>query len=82
MENLKLVSVRLNPKTLDKLDDIAARHNYYTRSSIINRLLNAVLFCSSDEILWRLISTYSPETCGYTVDFHVDREKLANLPYD
>lgn len=82
MENLKLVSVRLNPKTLDKIDELAKRHDYYTRSSIINNLLKAVLFCSSEAVLWRLMSTYSPETCGYTIDFHVDREKLANLPLE
>lgn len=81
-EKLQLISVRLDPKVLRKIDEMAKKHDYYTRSSIINNLLNACVMCSNGGSLWRMVSTYSPETCGYTVDFHVDKEKLKNLPHD
>lgn len=82
MEKLKLVSVRLEPATLRKVDELAKRHDYFTRSSIINRLLANIINCSDGRTLWNIISTYSPETCGYTVDFHVDREKLEASKYN
>lgn len=41
-ENLKLISVRLNPDTLKMIDDFANRHNYWTRNSVINNVLSSV----------------------------------------
>lgn len=80
MENLKLISIRIDPDTLAKIDELAKRQTYYKRSTIINNLLAAVVKCSDGNTLWRMYSTYSPHTCGYKVEFHVDKEKLANLP--
>lgn len=82
MENLKLVSVRLDPDTLRKIDELAKRYDYYTRSSIINNILTNIINCSDGSNLWKIISTYSPHTCGYTVDFHVDKEKLEKVKYN
>lgn len=79
MENLKLTSIRLDPDVLRDIDHLAEKHSYFKRSSIINAILRAIVKCSSPGTLWKIISTYSPETCGYTVDFHVDRDKLARV---
>lgn len=81
MEKLKLVSVRLEPDTLKKIDVIASKHSYWKRSTIINRILSNIINCSDKETLWKIISTISPHTCGYTVEFYVDKEKLENLPH-
>lgn len=43
MERTKLVSVRLETETYDKIEKIVARKAYYTRSDVINNLLKAVL---------------------------------------
>ena len=43
MERTKLVSVRLETETYDKIENIVARETYYKRSDVINNLLKAVL---------------------------------------
>lgn len=43
MENLKLISVRIDPVTLDKIDTFHKTHRYWKRNAIINRLLTAVV---------------------------------------
>jgi metal-responsive CopG/Arc/MetJ family transcriptional regulator len=43
MENLKLISVRIDPKTLEKIDTIQKVHHYWKRNAIINSLLTAVV---------------------------------------
>lgn len=80
MEKLKLISLRIEPETLAKIDELAKRHGYYTRSAIINRLLANVLNCSDKDTLWRMLSTYNAHQIGYEVSFKVNAEKLANLP--
>lgn len=76
MEKLKLISLRVNPETLRKIDDIAARYDYYNRSSIINNLLDAVLKCSAAGTLWKMISTHHPYEKGYAVKFEPDKDIL------
>ena len=43
MERTKLVSVRIETETYDKIENIVARETYYKRSDVINNLLKAVL---------------------------------------
>lgn len=42
-ENLKLISVRIDPNTLQKIDEMAKRHYYWKRNTIISRVLQAVI---------------------------------------
>lgn len=76
MENLKLISVRLQPSILKSLDEIAARHDYYSRSAIMNNLLNAVLTCTNDDVLWRMIATTYPNERCFRISFEVDQNLL------
>lgn len=76
MEKLKLISLRVEPETLRKIDEIAAQYDYYNRSSIINNLLGAVLKCSNENTLWRIISTPFPYEKGYVVNFETDKSVL------
>lgn len=41
-ENLQLISVRIDPDTLAKIEKFAARHSYWKRNTIINCLLTTV----------------------------------------
>lgn len=43
MENLKQISVKIDPKTLEKIDTIHKVHHYWKRNTIINGLLTAVV---------------------------------------
>lgn len=72
MENLKLISVRVEPESLRKIDELAGKYDYYTRSSIINNLLSAILKCADDGTIWRMISEYYLYDKGYVVKCEYD----------
>lgn len=76
MDNKVLKSIRFNPEVLNKIDELVKGHNYYTRSSIINNLLSAVLTCSTGGTIWKLISEFYPYDKGYVVKFEQDIEVL------
>lgn len=41
-ENLKLLSIRINPETLDAIEKFTKEHPYWTRNSVINNLLTTL----------------------------------------
>ena len=41
-QNLKLLSVRLEPKCIEAIDQFVQRHEYWTRNSVICRILDIV----------------------------------------
>lgn len=43
MEKLKLISVKVDPETLEKLDALVRDHHYWKRNTIINAILTAVV---------------------------------------
>ena len=56
MVNKTLISVRLDTDTLAKLDKLARESRYYTRNSIINGILSAVVNCADQRSLNRMMS--------------------------
>lgn len=42
-ENLKLISVRIDPETLEKIDEFVRKHYYWKRNSVINAILKTVM---------------------------------------
>lgn len=55
MENLKLISVRIDPETLKKVDALKARHYYWKRNTIINGLLTAIVDAMDDKSLYDMV---------------------------
>lgn len=78
MDKLKLISVRLEPEILKKIDDLAAKTSYRKRSNIIQAILKNVIECADSGALWRIIDTLYAYDKGYKVEFKVDREALKN----
>ena len=78
MENLKLISVRLEPETLKKIDDIAAKTTYRKRSFIIQQILRNVIECADSGALHKIIDTFFAYEKGYKVEFRIDRDALKN----
>lgn len=76
MENKKLTSIRLDPDVIEKVDELAKKHEYYTRSSIINNLLSAVLKCAAGGTLWKMLSEFYPYEKGYVCKFEKDVEAM------
>jgi len=44
MENMKQISAKIDPETLDKIDKLALSSSFYKRNTIINNILTAILF--------------------------------------
>lgn len=44
MENLKQLSVKIDPATLQKIDETIKNIRYYKRNTVINNVLTAVFF--------------------------------------
>ena len=52
MENLKLISVRIDPETIDKIEKLRKTHYYWKRNTIINAVLTAVFDTFSDKEIY------------------------------
>lgn len=55
MENLKLISVRIDPVTLEKIDAFKRKHYYWKRNAIINGILSAVVDAMDDNSLYDMV---------------------------
>lgn len=56
MENLKLISVRLEPDTIKKIDRFSNVSRYWKRNTIINTILTEVLSQLSDGDLYKMMA--------------------------
>lgn len=67
MEKLKLISLRIDPQTLQKVDAIRSKHYYWKRNAIINGLLTAVVDAMDEGTLYdmvRYVRGYHPKPKG------------------
>lgn len=65
MEKLKLISVRIDPVTLAKIDGFCDSNYYWKRNTVINGLLTAVVDAMDkgtlfDMVRYNRISGYNP----------------------
>lgn len=51
-ENLKLLSVRLNPDTVEAIEKFTVDHPYWTRNSVINNLLSTIFKDFTDKQIY------------------------------
>ena len=50
--NLKLMSVRLDPDTVQKIEKWVANHRYWNRNQVINNILTAVMNDFGDKAIY------------------------------
>lgn len=55
MEKLKQISVRIDPVTLQKIEDFCKKHYYWTRNTVINGLLGAVVDGMDDDTIYEMV---------------------------
>lgn len=58
-QNLKLISARIEPETLDRIDAWLAQHRYWKRNAVINGVLTAVFNTFSEKEIYDMVR-YSP----------------------
>lgn len=85
MVNKKLISLRLEPETLEKIDQLADNASYRSRTSVIQNILDVVLKCSDQGTLWRIIDQWLAYEKGFVIKFERNEDvwKERNLkPFD
>lgn len=53
--NLKLLSVRIEPETLEKIEAFTKSHTYWNRNSVINSLLTTLFMDFTDRQLYDMV---------------------------
>lgn len=74
MERTKLVSVRLETETYEKIEKIVARETYYKRSDVINNLLKAVLDNFDDGQIHEMMKRWKWDRNVVNTQFEVTKE--------
>lgn len=55
MENKKLISARVSPHTLAKIDAFATKHYYWKRNTVISNVLDAVFECFDEKAIYDMV---------------------------
>lgn len=55
MENKKLISTRLDPQTLVKIEKFLSRHRYWKRNTVISNVLDAVFENFDDKAIYDMV---------------------------
>lgn len=74
-DNLKLVSCRIDPKTLVCIDAFIGKHYYWKRNSVINAVLTNVFALMSDKDIYDLVRHYSREGESISIQWNTNDEK-------
>ena len=67
MENLKQLSVKVDPETLEKIDAIASKGRYWKRNTIINGILTALLIEADERDIYKLIKYWKHGSTGLRI---------------
>lgn len=75
-ENLKPVSTRLDPKTLEAIDKFVAKRSYWKRNSVINQVLTAVFDNFTETEIYDMVRYW--RNGNYTVEskFEIKRNEI------
>ena len=71
-KNLKLLSVRLEPECVEKIDEFVKRHEYWTRNAVICRVLDIVFKDFDQRDIYDMIRknkySWEPVTAIYRIN--------------
>lgn len=79
MENLKLISVRIDPITLEKIDAYSKKHKYWKRNTIINHILSAVVDAMDDKSLYDMMRYYRYSDVNPLGNFSLDKKRSPDV---
>lgn len=76
MEKSHLISVRIEPEVMQRLEEQVRKQRYVKRSFVINRILNAVLSCADERTICQILITGYPREKGFVIRFEVEKGKI------
>lgn len=75
-ENLKLISARIDPETLKRIDHFANDHKYWTRNAIINNVLTAVFMNMTPPDIYDMVRWYKGSKDDVSCKFGIIKKPL------
>ena len=76
MEKSHLISVRIEPEVMQRLEEHVRKEDRMNRSFVINRILNAVLSCADARTICQILITGYPREKGFVIRFEVEKGKI------
>lgn len=73
-ENLKPVSTRLDPETLEKIDSFVQKRKYWKRNTVINNVLTAVFENFQEGDIYDMVRWWKRGQMKVTAKFEIDRD--------
>lgn len=73
-ENLKPVSTRLTPETLNAIDQFVAKRSYWKRNMVINRVLTAVFTHFEESDIYDMVRYYPQKGEEIECKFKIKRK--------
>lgn len=75
-ENLKLVSCRIDPETLDKIEMLTRKHYYWKRNTVINGILTAVMDNFTDQQVYDMIRYWRKGQNEVKAEFEIVKKQI------
>lgn len=75
-ENLILVSCRIDPETLKKIETLSQRHYYWKRNTIINGILTAVMDNFTDQQIYDMVRYWRKSGYEIKSEFEIVKREI------
>lgn len=75
-ENLKPVSTRLDPETLEKIDNFISKRRYWKRNSVINSVLTAVFENFEEGDIYDMVRWWKRGNDEVNAKFEIIKKKI------
>lgn len=75
-DNLVLVSCRIDPETLEKIERQAKKHYYWKRNTIINGILTAVMDNFTDQQVYDMIRYWRQGQNEVKANFEIVKREI------
>ena len=75
-ENLVLVSCRIDPGTLKKIEAQTSKHYYWKRNTVINGILTAVMDNFTDQEIYDMIRYWRQNHDEVKAHFEIVKKKI------
>lgn len=78
-EKSRLITVRLSPIVVDKLEEQVKRNKYYSRNAVIEQILKAVLFNFDSRQIATMLRYWAHSGIKYSAEFRDISEELQHV---
>ena len=76
-KNLKLVSARIDPDALEKIDKFVRSHTYWTKNAVINGIITAVMTKFDERDIYDMVRTNFFINEDITAVYRINRAQVA-----